>query len=140
MGKLFSGLGFAATHVAGRFSGFARAVIAASATAARSAAVRPVAGNIAPPIGGISRAPEGGWIIATGSVPIVAAGFRGRVTDQGSQSIASGSPSEGGKAVTMPAVAVACSAARPAAFWTALCVCGRVGRFVDPFPRTSSRR
>jgi hypothetical protein len=31
-------------------------------------------GNIAPPTGVISRAPRAGWIIATGSVPIVAAG------------------------------------------------------------------
>jgi hypothetical protein len=36
---LFSGRGFAATHVAGHFSGSALAVIAVSATAARSAAV-----------------------------------------------------------------------------------------------------
>ena len=73
MRKLFSGRGFAAIHVAGRFSGFARAVIAASATAARSAAVRRGASSIGPPIAVISRAPKGGWIIATGSAPIVAA-------------------------------------------------------------------
>jgi hypothetical protein len=34
------------------------------------------AGNIAPPIGGINRASRGGWIIATASAPIVAAGSR----------------------------------------------------------------
>ena len=73
MRKLFSGRGFAAIRVAGRFSGFARAVIAASATAARSAAVRCGASSIGPPIAVISRAPKGGWIIATGSAPIVAA-------------------------------------------------------------------
>jgi hypothetical protein len=40
MEKLFSGRGFAATPVAGRFSGFAQAVIAASTTVARSAVVK----------------------------------------------------------------------------------------------------
>ena len=73
MRKLFSGRGFAAIHVVGRFSGFARAVIAASATAARNAAVRRGVSSIGPPIVVISRAPKGGWIIATGSAPIVAA-------------------------------------------------------------------
>ena len=73
MGKLFCGRGFAATPIAGRCSGFALAVIAVSATAARSAAVRPGAGSIGPPIAVISRALKGDWIIATGSAPIVAA-------------------------------------------------------------------
>jgi hypothetical protein len=48
----------------------------ASAIAARSAAVRHGAGNIAPPTGGINEASKDGWIIATASVPIVAAGSR----------------------------------------------------------------
>ena len=74
MGKLLSGLGFAITPIAGRCFGFASAAIAASVIAARSVAVRPVVGNIAPQTGGISRAWRGGRIIATGSVPIVAAG------------------------------------------------------------------
>jgi hypothetical protein len=63
------------------------------------------------------------------------------VTDQGSPSCASGSPSEGGKAVTMPAVASL--RVRPGerrVVWMRCMVCGRAGRFVDPFPRTSSRR
>ena len=77
MRKLFSGRGFAATHVAGHFSGSALAVIAVSATAARSAAVRRGASSIGPPIVVISRAPKGDWIIATGSAPIVAAVFHG---------------------------------------------------------------
>jgi hypothetical protein len=76
MGKLFSGLGFAATPIAGRCSGFAPAAIAASVIAAGSAAFMRGTGNIAPPTGVISRAPRAGWIIATGSVPIVAAGSR----------------------------------------------------------------
>jgi hypothetical protein len=74
MGKWFCGLGFAATPIAGRCSGSARAAIAASVIAVRSAAVMRGAGNIAPPIGVISRASRGGWIIATASVPIVAGG------------------------------------------------------------------
>ena len=73
MRKLFSGRGFAATHVAGHFSGSALAVIAANATAARSAGVRPVASSIGLPTDAISGAPKAGWIIATGSAPIVAA-------------------------------------------------------------------
>ena len=72
MGKLFCGRGFAAIHVAGRFSGFALAVIAVSVTAALSAAVRHGASSIGPPIVVISRAPKGDWIIATVSAPIVA--------------------------------------------------------------------
>ena len=73
MRKEFSGKGFAAIHVAGRFSGFAHAVIAANATAARSAGVRPDASSIGLPTDAISRAPKAGWIIATGSAPIDAA-------------------------------------------------------------------
>ena len=61
--------------------------------------------------------------------------FRRRVTDQGSQSSASGSPSEGGKAVTMPAVAPLVVRPRERrVFWMRCVVCGRAGRFVDPFP------
>ena len=73
MGKLFYGLGFAATLTAGTGSIFAPVVIAASVIAARSAASRRSAGNIAPPTGGISRALRGDWIIATVSAPIAAA-------------------------------------------------------------------
>jgi len=76
MGKLFCGLGFAATLTAEICSLFAPAAIAASAIAARIAAVRHGAGNFAPPTGGISGAWKDGWIIATDSVPIVAAGSR----------------------------------------------------------------
>ena len=73
MRKLFCGLGFAATPIAGRCSGFASAVIAAGVIAARSAAVMRGAGNLAPPTGVISGASRGDWIIATASVPIAAA-------------------------------------------------------------------
>ena len=64
-----------------------------------------------------------------------------RVTDQGSQSVPCGSPSEGGKAITTPAVARL--RVRPhdrGRFWLRCIVCGRTGRLVDPFPRTSIRR
>jgi hypothetical protein len=44
MEKLFSGCGFAATRIAGRCSGFARAAIAGSSTAVSSAAAVPGAG------------------------------------------------------------------------------------------------
>ena len=98
-------------------------------------------GNIAPPTGVISRAPRAGWIIATASVPIVAAGSARRVTDQGSQAEISHPPSEGGKAVTMPALALLRVRPRDRRGNGPRCVvCGRAGRFVDPFPRTSSRR
>lgn len=76
MGKLFSGLDFAATQSAGRCSGYVRAVIAVSATAARSAGVKRVAGSIVRRIGVISRALRVVWIIATVSVPIVAGDSR----------------------------------------------------------------
>jgi|SRR5580693_2559682 hypothetical protein len=141
MGKLFSGLGFAATPIAGRCSGFAPAAIAASVIAARRGAVMRGAGDIAPPIGVISRAPRGGWIIATGSVRIVAAAPRRRVTDQGSQAEISPPPSESGKAVTMPVLAPLRVRPRERRGNGLRCmVCGRAGRFVDPFPRTSFRR
>jgi len=74
--------------------GFASAAIAASVIAARSVAVRPVVGTS-------RRKPadqqsvEGRWIIATAACYV--APFRSRVTDQGSQSIKSRSPSESGK-------------------------------------------
>ncbi len=76
MGKLFCGLGFAATPIAWRCSGSACAAIAASDIAVRSAGVMLGAGNIAPPTGVISRASRDGWIIAIASAPIVAAGSR----------------------------------------------------------------
>jgi len=76
MGKLFSGLGFAATQSARRCSGYVRAVIAASAIAGRSAGVNRVAGSIVRRIGVISRALRVVWIIATVSVPIVAGDSR----------------------------------------------------------------
>jgi hypothetical protein len=67
--------------------------------------------------------------------------FRSRVTDQGSQSIKSRSPSESGKAVTMPTLVPLRLRSREQSGIRLCCaVCGRVGRFVDPFPRTSSRR
>jgi hypothetical protein len=72
MGKLFFGLGFAATQSAGQCSGYVRAVIAASATAARSVGGKRVAGSIVRRIGVISRASRVVWIIATVNVPIVA--------------------------------------------------------------------
>jgi hypothetical protein len=77
MGKLFSGLGFAATQSARRCSGYVAAVIAASATAAQSAEIKRVDGNVVPRIVVISRASRVVWIIATVSVPIVAGDSRG---------------------------------------------------------------
>jgi hypothetical protein len=67
--------------------------------------------------------------------------FSRRVTDQGSQAEISHPPSESGKAVTMPALALLHVRPRDRRGNGQRCVvCGRVGRFVDPFPRTSSRR
>ena len=139
--KLFSGRGFAATRIAGRCFGFACAAIAGSGIAAQSAAAKRGAGNIAQPTGVISRASRGGWIIATASAPIVAGESTGRVTDQGSQSASSPSPSEGGKAITTPAVArLRVRPCERRGFWLRCMVCGRTGRLIDPFPRTSIRR
>jgi hypothetical protein len=76
MGKLFFGLGFAATLTVEICSGFARAAIADSVIAAWSVEDMRGAGNIVPPTDGISRAKKGGWITATASAPIVAAGSR----------------------------------------------------------------
>jgi len=74
MRKLFCGLGFAATAIAGRCFLSARAAIAGRVIAARSAALMRGGGKVAPPTGVISGAPRGGWIIATGSAPIAAVG------------------------------------------------------------------
>lgn len=64
-----------------------------------------------------------------------------RVTDQGSQSAPSRSPSEGGKAITTPTVArLRVRPRERRGFWLRCIVCGRTGRLVDPFPRTSIRR
>jgi hypothetical protein len=52
-------------------------VIAASATAAQSAEIKRVDGNVVPRIVVISRASRVVWIIATVSVPIVAGDSRG---------------------------------------------------------------
>jgi hypothetical protein len=66
---------------------------------------------------------------------------RRRVTDQGSQAEISPPPSESGKAVTMPVLAPLRVRPRERRGNGLRCmVCGRAGRFVDPFPRTSFRR
>jgi len=72
MGKLYSGLGFASTQNAGRCSGYVRAAIAASATAAWSAGRKLGAVSIVRQIVVISRVLRVVWTIATVSVPIVA--------------------------------------------------------------------
>lgn len=71
-GKLFFGRGFATVQIAGRCSGFAGAAIAGSDTAGWSVASRRDAGSIERPIGAIRGAPKVVWIIAIGSVRIVA--------------------------------------------------------------------
>jgi len=71
--KLFSGSGFAATRIAGRFFGFACAAIAGSSTARQSAGAMCGAGSGVRPTGVISKVPRGGWIIATVRSGIVAA-------------------------------------------------------------------
>jgi hypothetical protein len=64
-----------------------------------------------------------------------------RVTDQGSQSTSSGSPSGSGKAITWPAVAPLRVRPRERrSFWLRCVVCGRTGRLIDPFARTSVRK
>ena len=72
---------------------------------------------------------------------IVVAAHAESVTDQGSQSASSGSPSERGKAITTPAaVPLHVRPSDQRGFWLRCMVCGRVGRLIDPFPRTSIRR
>lgn len=70
---------------------------------------------------------------------------RPRVTDQSSFSVISPAPSGCGEAITTP-VAVALRVAPPgqlqkqANLWLRCSICGRPGRFVDPFPRIPRRR
>ena len=67
--------------------------------------------------------------------------FPRRVTDQGSQAVKSRPPSESGKAVTMPTlVPLSVRPCERRGNGLRCVICGRAGRFVDPFPRTSSRR
>ena len=140
-GKLFSGLGFAATPAAGRCSGFARAAIAVSVTAARSAARQSRLRQHQAANRRHQRSPEGRLDHRDRQRAYRCRQFLRRVTDQGSQILESHPPSEGGKAVTMPAV-VPLRVRRLDRRSIGLCcmVCGRTGRLVDPFPRTSSRR
>jgi hypothetical protein len=71
--KLFSGSGFAATRSAGRYFGFACAAIAGSSIARQRVAAKRGAGSSARLTGVISKAPRGGWIIATVRSGIAAA-------------------------------------------------------------------
>jgi len=73
MEKLFSGSGFAATRSAGRYFGFACAAIAGSSIARQRVAAKCGADSSARPTGVISKAPRGGWIIATVRSGIAAA-------------------------------------------------------------------
>ena len=68
--KLFSGRGFAATRIAGRCFGFARAATAGNSTARLSVVAMCGASSVEQPTGDISRAPRAGWIIVTASGPI----------------------------------------------------------------------
>jgi hypothetical protein len=74
-GKLSSDFGFAFVLAAGRCSWSARAAIAVNVTTAGSASASHVSGSIRRLIGDISGASSVVWIIATGSVPIVADSF-----------------------------------------------------------------
>jgi hypothetical protein len=69
LAKWFSGHGFVAARDARRCSGFVRAVIVGSSTAARLAATKPGSGNTARPTAGTSEAQKADSITATGSVP-----------------------------------------------------------------------
>jgi hypothetical protein len=70
---------------------------------------------------------------------------RARVTDQSSPAVISPAPWGCGETITMP-VAVALRVASPgrlekrADLWLRCSICGRPGRFVDPFPPIPRRR
>jgi hypothetical protein len=70
---------------------------------------------------------------------------RPRVTDQASHSVISPAPSDCGETITTP-VAVAQRVPAPgemekrADLWLRCSICGRPGRFVDPFPHIPRRR
>ena len=67
---------------------------------------------------------------------------RPRVTDQSSRSVISPAPFGCGETITMPAVVAlrVSSPGRPADLWLRCSICGRPGRFVDPFPHIPRRR
>jgi hypothetical protein len=70
---------------------------------------------------------------------------RPRVTDQSSLSVISPAPSECGETITTPVVvALRVQSAglleKRAGLWLRCSICGRPGRFVDPFPHIPRRR
>jgi hypothetical protein len=63
------------------------------------------------------------------------------VTDQGSQSTASASPSKREEVIQLSGVAqLRIQASAQPVFEPRCIVCGRTGRLLDPFPRISTRR
>ena len=112
-------------------------VTGASAIAVPVAATKPAACSAAKPIGVSSRVPKGVWIIATASASIGSP--RARVTDQSSLCLSAGAnliappPSESVGAA--PALSLLPSdEAEDLSGWVVCQICGRRGRWIDPFP------
>ena len=110
---------------------------------------KPGSASGAAPTAATSRVRKDGSIIATGSGNTASAGRNARVTDQGSLSIASPASSECGTGGSDPGIEVPPrSGAAGLPRWpekrpgVCLCcrICGRAGRFIDPFPTHSTTK
>ena len=145
MQKWFSGRGFVAARDARRCSGFARTAIAGSAIAARLAARKLDAGNAVPPTAATKRSLEGRLDHRDRQRAYRQRHAPARVTDQGSLSVISPAPFGCGETIARPVV-VPLPSELPGGLekrpdlWMRCSICGRPGRFVNPFPQIPRRR
>jgi hypothetical protein len=143
--KWFSGRGFVAARDARRCSGFARTAIAGSAIAARLAARKLDAGNAVPPTGATKGSLEGRLDHRDRQRAYRQRHAPARVTDQDSLSVISPAPFGCGETIT-PLVVVLLPSDLPGGLekrpdlWLRCSICGRPGRFVNPFPHIPRRR
>ena len=143
MAKRYSGNEFASVAGVTQCSSSARTAIADSAIAAPRAVSMPEPANDGAPTAVTKRAPKDGLIIATRQRD-----YRCRrrqapsgVTDQGSLSITSPASFEGGPADPQesPPISQSWPEVQPALLLRCR-ICGRMGRLIDPFPRTPRRK
>jgi hypothetical protein len=126
-------------------SGSARTATAGSAIAARVVAPKLAAGNAALPTVATNRVQKAGSIIATGNVPTgsVTRRLSWRIKVPSRSVLRHHSAVE--KRVAMPVAlrrpaTLSCGPEQRADLWLCCAICGRPGRFVDPFPRIPRRR
>ena len=145
MEKWYSGRGFVAARDARRCSGFARTAIAGSAIAARLAAREARRQQRRAANRRHQRSLEGRLDHRDRQRAYRQRHAPARVTDQGSLSVISPAPFGCGETITPPVVVPLPSGLpggleRQPDLWLRCSICGRPGRFVDPFPQIPRRR